>query len=125
MNYGNNNYFNPLFPQQYPQPQMPNYMQPQQQRKPLFYGDVVNGIEGAKAYQMQPNEKAFLVDQDTNSSLVYIKVVNELGQATVKPYLLTEYIDTPAQAPNYITRDEVDEMIKSAINARKSTKSGE
>ena len=53
MNYGNNNYFNPLFPQ-YPQQQMPNYMQQQQQmtqRKPLFFGDVVNGIEGAKAYQ--------------------------------------------------------------------------
>lgn len=124
MNYGNNNYFNPLFPQ-YPQPQVPNYMQPQQQRKPLFFGDTVNGIEGAKAYQMQPNEKAFLVDQDTNSSLVYIKVVNEFGQATVKPYLLTEYVETPAPMPNYITREEVEEMIKSVNTARKSTKPSE
>lgn len=41
----------------------------------------VNGIEGAKAYQMSPNSSALLMDSD--NSKFYVKTTDSLGVAKI------------------------------------------
>ena len=48
----------------------------------------VNGIEGAKAYQMSPNSSALLMDSD--NSKFYVKTTDSLGVAKISSYSFTE-----------------------------------
>ena len=48
----------------------------------------VNGIEGAKAYQMSPNSSALLMDSD--NSKFYVKSTDSLGVAKISSYSFTE-----------------------------------
>ena len=61
----------------------------------------VNGLEGAKAYPMVPNQTLMLMDSD--SPLCFSKTADSTGKATLKCYKLVEIdekelrgvIDTP------------------------------
>ena len=44
----------------------------------------VNGIEGAKSYQIQPSQIVMLLDSD--NPIVYKKTSNSFGQATIESY---------------------------------------
>lgn len=48
----------------------------------------VNGVEGAKAYQMSPNSSALLMDSD--NSKFYVKTTDSLGVAKISSYSFTE-----------------------------------
>lgn len=48
----------------------------------------VNGIEGAKAFQLSPNSNALLMDSD--NSKFYVKSTDNLGVAKVTSYSFTE-----------------------------------
>ena len=48
----------------------------------------VNGIEGAKAFQMSPNSSALLMDSD--NSKFYVKSTDSLGVAKISSYSFTE-----------------------------------
>ena len=48
----------------------------------------VNGIEGAKAFQMSPNSSALLMDSD--NSKFYVKSTDSLGVAKISSYCFTE-----------------------------------
>lgn len=73
--YSNNNQF-----QNYNNGNNNNY-----QTNQYFY---VNGIEGAKSFQMQPNQSIMLMDSD--SPLCYMKQANSMGQATLRYFKLVE-----------------------------------
>ena len=74
-----------------PQPQqanynmMPNQNQPQPQMNQFAF---VNGIEGAKSFQMMPNQTMMLMDSE--NPIVFMKTSNSMGQSTLKYYKLTE-----------------------------------
>ena len=94
-NYGGYSYgmpYQPFIPQPQPQQnQQPSYnnfyQQPQQQVQTNQYA-FVNGIEGAKSFQLQPNQTMMLMDSD--SPICYMKSSNSMGQATLKYFRLTE-----------------------------------
>lgn len=77
------------------QPQNGSYALPQQQINPFVQVtpqqqtqqasiEYVNGIEGAKAYIMQPNSTKWLMDSDGN--YFYLKSSNAQNQASVRMY---------------------------------------
>lgn len=80
-----------------PQPnQQPNYnnmnnnyanQQPQQQPQMNQYA-FVNGIEGAKSFQLQPNQTILLMDSD--NPICYMKTANGVGQSSLRYFKLTE-----------------------------------
>lgn len=84
------NYYNPYinnmgFPNS--NPYSPNFNNSNNVSLKIF--DYVNGIEGAKAYQVMPNQMIPLFDND--NPIVYLKQANLYGQATIKAYKLVDF----------------------------------
>lgn len=99
----------------------------------------VQGIEGAKGYQISPNSKAVLLDSEQNR--MYIKTSDDIGMCNLRIFDFIEVTETSAtyntvaqniDLSNYVTRDELDTIISSirgvnnneqSISTDKSTKS--
>ena len=109
MNY-NNPYFNPYqtYPytqQQTQQPQQTNYLQ-------LTF---INGIEGAKAFIVAPNQTIYLKDSDSN--ILYEKKADAQGRYTLTAFELKQVeINTPQATPTstYATTSDLN-ALKSAF----------
>ena len=101
----NNNYFNP-------------YARAQVPANNIIW---VQGIEGAKAQQITPNSSLLLLDSESDH--FYMKVCDQYGICMpIKVYKFEEEVPSAAAVPlatveagaaaQYITRDEVIELIK-------------
>ena len=100
-----------LIPQQnqYYNPQMNNQqIYPQIQTQNLIR---VNGIEGAKAYQMSANSIVSLFD--ANDDIMYIKSTDGAGFPSIRTFSFTEVKEQnkPIQQVDYISREEFEERI--------------
>ena len=90
---------------------MNNFQMPYQQmyQRPQMHGIIwVQGIEGAKAYQLAPNSNAILMDSE-NDGKFYIKVSDNVGMCNLRTFSYTEVTNQPVPAvdlSNYVTRDE-------------------
>lgn len=129
--YGQPMYGFPQQPQYQPQqPSAPQY--PQQENVYAF----VNGVEGAKSYQLRPNQSVMLMDSE--QPLCYMKTSNAMGQATVRYFRLTEIPEAEARTPStpapakpsadFATKAElaalakkVDELISKSSSAKRPT----
>ena len=86
---------------QQPQPQMNN-------------GIIwVQGIEGAKAYQMRANSNAILMDSETEGRF-YIKTADNIGMCNLRIFDYTEVTNTAP--PNidmsaYVTKEELKNIL--------------
>ena len=74
----------------------------------------VNGIEGARAYQMPANSTVALFD--TNNDIMYIRTTDGAGFPQIRTFSFTEQLSP--KVDNNITRTEIDE-IKAEIDAIK------
>jgi hypothetical protein len=107
MNY-NNPYFNPY--QQYPYSNgyttNQQIQQPQTSYLPLTF---INGIEGAKAFIVAPNQIVYLKDSDSN--ILYEKKADHQGKYTLTAYELKQIdINRPVQeqtAIEYATTNDL------------------
>ena len=76
----------------------------------------VQGVEGAKAYQMSPNSIMQLMDSE-NDGIFYIKVSDNIGMTTLRVFRYEEIQSTPKQAePSvdlsaYVRKDELKDLI--------------
>lgn len=59
-----------------------------QQQPQMNQFAFVNGIEGAKSFQMMPNQTIMLMDSE--NPVVFMKSSNSMGQSSLKYYKLTE-----------------------------------
>ena len=90
------------------------YQQPQVQQ-PRQYA-FVNGIEGAKSYQVQPGQMAMLLDND--NPIVYKKVANPFGQTTIEYFKLVSISENELKGINtqpnieYATKAEFEALVK-------------
>lgn len=75
----------------------------------------VNGIESAKAYQLQPNQSVMLFDQ--NEPFMYVKTADASGFCNIKTFRLTEVTDEKEE--KYVTHDEFE---KFKTELKKTTK---
>ena len=91
------NNFNPYFNQ---------YKQPVYQ--PAQNGIVwVNGLEGAKAYQLVPNSNVILMDSE-RENVMYIKVADSVGMCSLRTFTYKEVSET---ASEYVTKTEMQQML--------------
>ena len=75
----------------------------------------VNGIEGAKAYQVMPRETVALFDG--NDDIFYVKSADDGGFPTIKEYRFSEIDLTGAKPTNdYVTKSEFEELKKEVQN---------
>ena len=79
----------------------------------------VQGIEGAKAYQVTPNTIVQLMDSE-NDGIFYIKVSDNIGMSTLRTFRYTEIEqpEEPQQQTNlseYVRKDELQDLITSLL----------
>ena len=113
-----NPYANLLAQNQYYNPQMNNQPLPQQiTQNPIR----VNGIEGAKAYQMSANSTVALFD--SNEDIMYIKTTDGAGFPSIRTFSFTEVKEQnkPIQQVDYISREEFEEFKKELMNNGKQS----
>ena len=81
----------------------------------------VNGIEGAKAYQMSANSTVALFD--TNEDIMYVKTTDGAGFPIIRTFSFTEIKeDTRAtQNTDYISRQEFEDFKKELMNNGKQS----
>ena len=82
----------------------------------------VQGIEGAKAYQLIPNSNAILMDSE-NDGRFYIKVSDNVGMCNLRVFKYEEITDTPAATSNidlseYVKKSELQSLISSMIGGK-------
>ena len=121
--FGNQLYGNP-YPLRYQQPTAPaqTYYSPmtpipQQQTAPGLI--QVTGLEGAKAYPMNPNTEVALFDG--NRDVFYIKRTDAGGYPTIAAYEFKPLQEAaPTQQPEYVTRQEFNELKEMIANGKQS-----
>ncbi len=108
----------PNFPQAYPQmyQQTNPYAALQQNTNNINW---VQGIEGAKAWQMQPNNNVVLLDSE-NDGRFYIKSSDSVGMCTLRTFKYEEITSVPKQNPEvdmseYVKKSELETLIKSIL----------
>lgn len=84
----------------------------------------VQGIEGAKAWQLSPNSMAILLDSEVEGKM-YIKVSDNIGMSSLRIFNYVEELNMPStnnvtinndvDLSNYVTKDELAGLIKEAI----------
>lgn len=93
-------------------------------QSPLQQNEVVrvHGKDGANAYPLAPNSSILLLDE--TQPVVWCKMTDGAGFATIKGYTLTELTEEkPTDSPVYVTTKEFDELkemvtgLKTSINA--------
>ena len=110
------NYYNPNNPNGFygaPNYAQPNYYGANAYNQPrLNYYAFVNGIEGAKAFPLMPNQTMLLMDAD--NPILYKKTSDVMGKSTLDYFIITQATEnqirdmlTPKQ-PQYALKSDVD-----------------
>lgn len=89
----------------------------------------VQGIEGAKAWQLNPNSMVILLDSEAEGKM-YIKVSDNIGMSSLRIFNYTEEIPTSANnnatinndldLSKYVTKDELTTLIKEILENEQS-----
>lgn len=78
----------------------------------------VNGMDGAKAYQMPPNSAVALFD--ANNDVFYVKSTDGAGFGSIRAFAFMPVPDAQPQmqqaSPEYVTRAEFDELKGMVLN---------
>lgn len=69
----------------------------------------VQGIEGAKAYQLEPNSNVQLMDSE-NDGVFYIKVCDDIGMCNLRIFDYKERQQVPQSSSASTEEIDVDEM---------------
>lgn len=81
----------------------------------------VNGIDGAKAYQMSANSTVALFD--SNEDIMYVKTTDGAGFPSVRSFKFVEMTQETKQVDkvDYISREEFEEFKKELMNNGKQS----
>ena len=83
------------------------------QRYPQTNGITwVQGVEGAKAYQLMPNSNTVLLDSD-NDGIFYIKTSDNVGMCNLRVFKYEEVTEQPKQidTSQFVTKAELQEAL--------------
>ena len=85
----------------------------------------VQGIEGAKAWQLNPNSMAILLDSEVEGKM-YIKVSDNIGMSSLRIFNYSEEVPTTTKnnvtenssldLSQYVKKDELNNLIKEVLN---------
>lgn len=115
---------NPYYPNPYYVPPVQN----QQSNTTGMVSSWVQGINGAKAYPLAPNSRAFLFDSEKDS--FYVKTTDQSGMP--QPIREFEYVevvqDQPAESQidtsNFVTKEELEEALGKIKSERRNNNNG-
>ena len=97
---------------------MYNFPQQQQRYMPQQNNGItwVQGVEGAKAFQLIPNSNTILLDSE-NEGIFYIKISDNVGMCTLRVFKYEEINNTPTPASidtsQFVTREELEKALAS------------
>ena len=102
----------------YNQPMNNQQIFPQEQPRNLIR---VNGIDGAKAYQMPANSTVALFD--SNEDVMYVKSTDGAGFPSIRTFSFIEKLNAEGKSPDveYISREEFEEFKKELMNNGKQS----
>lgn len=104
-------------PYQTPMYQTPYYQQPRQyvQNNTITW---VQGIEGAKAFQLSPNSTTLLMDSE-NEGTFYIKISDNVGMCNLRTFKYKEVTNQASVSSldlsQYVRKDELSDLLKSIL----------
>lgn len=83
----------------------------------------VQGIEGAKAWQLNPNSMVILLDSEAEGKM-YIKVSDNIGMCSLRIFDYTEVaqpstnvtVNKDLDLSNYVRKDELTALLKEILN---------
>ncbi len=81
----------------------------------------VQGIEGAKAWQLAPSSMAILLDSEAEGKM-YIKVSDNIGMSSLRVFNYTETsvsnvtVNQDLDLSQYVKKDELSNLIKEILN---------
>lgn len=91
----------------------------------------VNGIEGAKAWQLSPNSMAILLDSEADGKM-YIKVSDNIGMSSLRIFNYVEETSSANVTNNYdldlsqyVKKDELEKLIKEFMTNEQSVSTTE
>lgn len=93
---------------------MNNYQNPYMPYTPRYSASNnsivwVQGIEGAKAYQLAPNSNIILMDSENDR--FYIKTSDNIGMCNLRIFEFKEITDAPKTENQYVTREEFNQLV--------------
>lgn len=109
----------------------PMYQNPYQSRMNQYNSNGitwVQGIEGAKAFQLMPNSNIMLMDSE-NDGIFYIKISDNVGMCTLRTFKYEEITNVPKNSESmidtsqFITRDELDDILSKRLGGKNNGKS--
>lgn len=109
MQNNNNNFYNPYSNPYYRSPYNSYQQNNFQQNNPPVLFSFVQGVEGAKAFFVQPNQTVILRDSEQN--ILYEKSADSQGRTTMKVYELVEKTNKP-ENNQFVSYSEFDQAIK-------------
>ena len=107
--------------------QFPSYLNPASVQGTTATNNIVwvQGIEGAKAWQLSPNSMVILLDSEVEGKM-YIKVSDNIGMSSLRVF---DYVEVAQPATNknesvnkdldlsqYVKKDELSSLIKEVLN---------
>lgn len=103
-------------------------MNPYQSMRPT--GNTINwvqGIEGAKAYNLMPKENVVLMDSEVNDKF-YIKICDDIGRCTLRVFKYQEELEekpVPTDLSEYVKKSELQSLLNEMLGgSNESTVSG-
>lgn len=106
------------------------YGQPQQMYNPQIqnaYGinapyvsgiNWVQGVEGAKAFRMKPNDMVIILDSE-NEGVMYIKTSDSIGMCTLRTFSyqeVTQQLSSNTDMTQYVKVSELESKVEEIIN---------
>ena len=85
----------------------------------------VQGIEGAKAFQIYPNTNIILMDSE-NDGIFYIKVSDNVGMCklrTFKFHEITEQMNQKINPDEYVKKSELESLINQMLGGNSDEQS--
>lgn len=120
---------NPYMPYIQQQMQQNQFSQFQQTQPQILTQNLirVNGIDGAKAYQMTPNSTVALFD--SNEDIMYVKSTDGAGFPQIRRFKFVEIQESQTQQPvnnDFISREEFENFKKEIMsNGKQSVRKSE
>ena len=78
----------------------------------------VQGIEGAKAYNLMPKENVVLMDSEVNDKF-YIKICDDIGRCTLRVFRYTEEVEEKpvpvADLSEYVKKSELQALLNEML----------
>lgn len=112
----------PYMPYIQQQMQQNQFSQFQQTQLPVQNLIRVNGIDGAKAYQMSPNSTVALFD--SNEDIMYVKSTDGAGFPQIRKFRFVEMQESQTQQPenvDFVSREEFENFKKEIMNNGKQS----